>query len=506
MCDMITGPLKTMLVQALVLSAALLLCLNQAAAANGSLLLTEARELKAKRRFREAIPVYSSAVDSLDGPEKDEAAVELASILAVEKRYKEAVSLLLNVLERNPSDIEARKTLARTFGWAGEYDESIKEYEKALALNPEDVEAQTGLGRVLSWKGDLEGAENQLRAALEKSPANNDTRLALANALWWKGEPQASLDEANAALSKNPGDTEAERLKRRLRHHLGPELNLTFSSSADSDENKLSVYRALGYVNEDRFLRLSLEYQRIEASRLDEAGEAGILTIKDSIDISRRVSISPRISFARLVSSIGSTGLVAGGVSASWEIQKGLRAAGSAHRYALADTAQLIKNKIRVNEYAVAVIHDYNIMTTALEAGSSGYSDGNSRKDLSANIALKLLESPGMVAGAIALYRDFTAKTFSGYFNPQGFRSYSAYLTISDDIYMDRIYYSITGTAGTQAFESKNEDTASLKASIGYRAGENAAFDAGYKWSKSALENPAGFEFNEYRLGFNYLF
>ncbi|MCR4286497.1 MAG: tetratricopeptide repeat protein [Deltaproteobacteria bacterium] len=506
---MMSGRFKMGFAAAMALSAALLLCPYQAnaeAAANGSLLLTEARELKSKGRLRQAIPAYSSAIDALDGPEKDEAAIELASILGVKKRYEEAVRLLLSVLERNPSNIEARKTLARTFGWAGEYDESIKEYEKALALNPEDPEAQTGLGRVLSWKGDLEGAESRLRAALEKSPANNDARLALANALWWNGEPQASLDEANAALSKNPADIEALRLKRRLRHAIGPELNLTFSSSIDSDENKLSVYRALGYVNEDRFLRLSLEYQRIEASRLDEAGEADILTIKDSIDISKWFSVNPRLSFARLESSAGSTGLVAGGVSASWEIQKGLRAAGSAHRYALADTAQLIKNNIRVNEYALAVIHDYNIMTTALEAGLSRYSDDNSRKDLSANIALKLMESPGIVAGAIALYRDFSAKTFSGYFNPRGFRSYSAYLTISDDIYMDRVYYSITGTTGTQAFESKNEDTASLKASIGYRAGENAAFDAGYKWSKSALENPAGFEFNEYRLGFNYLF
>lgn len=504
-----TGRLKTMLAAALALSAALLILPYQANAevvADGPLLLTEARGLKSNGRLRQAIPVYLNAIDSLDGPEKDEAAIELASILAMKKRYEEAVKLLLNVLERNPSDIEARKTLAMTFGWAGEYDESIKEYEKALALNPEDAGAQAGLGRVISWQGDLEGAESRLRRTLEKQPDNNDARLALANALWWKGEPQASLGEADIALKENPADIEALRLRRRLRHHLGPELNLTFSGSIDSDENKLYVYKALGYVNEGRFLSLSLDYQRVEASRLDEAGEADILTIKDSMDISKRVSINPRLSFAKLKSGIGSTSLVAGGVSASWEIQKWLRAAGSAHSYALTDTARLIRNNIRVNEYAVAVIGDYNIVTAAFEAGSSEYSDDNSRKDLSANIALKLMGSPGIVAGVIALHRDFSAKTFSGYFNPRHFRSYSAYLTISDDIYMDRIYYSITGTAGTQAFESENEDTASLKASIGWRAGENAALEAGYKWSKSALENPAGFEFNEYRLGFNYLF
>ncbi|MBI5236934.1 MAG: tetratricopeptide repeat protein [Deltaproteobacteria bacterium] len=504
-----SGPLKMGLAAALVLSFALFLGLNQAnaeGAADGSLLLTEARELKAKGRLRQAIPVYSSAIDSLDGPEKDSAAIELAAILGMKKRYKEAISLLLDVLERNPSDIEARKTLARTFGWAGEYNESIKEYEKALALNHEDAEAQTGLGRVLSWKGDLDGAESRLRKTLEGRPDNNDARLALANTLWWKGEPQASLHEVNAALSKNPADIEALRLKRRLMQELGPVLGLSFSSASDSDENKLSVYRAGGYVNEDRMLRLSLDYQRVEASRADESGEADILTIKDSIDISKGVSINPMVSFAKLKSSLGSTGLVAGGVSINWEIQKGLRAIGSVHRYALADTALLIKNDIRVNEYAVAMILDYNIVTTAFEAGSSRYSDDNSRKDLSVNIALKLMERPGIVGGAIALYRDFTEKTFSGYFNPQGFHSYSAYLTISDDIYMDRLFYSITGTAGMQAFESKNEDTTSLKASIGWRAGENAAFDAGYKWSKSALESPAGFEFNEYRLGFNYLF
>src|SRR3989338_9730119 len=206
MRDMMSGRFKMGFAAALALSAALLLCPYQStaeAAANGSLLLTEARELKSTGRLRQAIPAYSSAIDALDGPEKDEAAIELASILGVKKRYEEAVKVLLNVLERNPSDIEARKTLARTFGWAGEYNESIKEYEKALALNPEDAEAQTGLGRVLSWKGDLEGAESRLRAVLEKSPANNDARVALASPLWWKGEPQASLDEANAALSKN---------------------------------------------------------------------------------------------------------------------------------------------------------------------------------------------------------------------------------------------------------------------------------------------------------------
>jgi len=469
-------------------------------------LLGLARLEKSQRNYGEAIRLYGLARAAAPPEKRAAISVELATVLGWSRDYKRAIEVYAGVLAADPFNRDARLGLARTYGWAKEYEKSKIEYMIVLSEEPGNTEARIGLARVYAWEGTWRKSVDLYGKVLSEDPGNDEARLGLARVLWWSGDIDGSLREAAAIVEADPGNIEAVGLERRLRRERGPELGVELKSSSDSDADKLVTYRLSGYFNISPLLRLNADYSRYNASRYAKEAHADILTIRDSIRVSKELMFVPRLSFVSTGSAIGGADYLTAGLLAHWDFKKDTTAVFSYGRSPLVDTPTLIENDIRVSVYSATVMHHWDEYTASLRADYSGYSDDNSSIGLRGNIAWKVLSAPDVVVGYIPEYKAFSKKTSSGYYNPSEIFSNDLYLTLSGGLYEDAVEYELTGTVGLQSSDSGSDFTSAFRAKVTGRVTRNLSAFAGYKWSRSALESATGFRFEEFRAGLDYLF
>lgn len=472
-------------------------------------LLVKARSEKTRGCYGEAGRLYRLALASAPPEKREGISVELGTVLGWSGDYKGAIEVFSGVIETDPLNRDARLGLARSYSWAKEYERSKAEYRRVLKEDPNNAEARIGLARVYSWEGgegSLKESEALYREVLAKDPNNEEARIGLAKALLWRGDLDGSLKEAGEAVRNNPGDTEAAKFERRLREEKGPELGFLWASSSDSDSNDLTTYRATGYLNASPLLRLSADYSRFDASRHSDKAHADIITVRDSIKVSKDLTVTPRLSMVSTGSDAGGTTYPAGGLSADWGFYRDTTAFFSYTLYPLVDTPALIRNNIRVAETTAAVMHSRGDFTASLGASYGDYSDGNTVTGVRGNIAWKAHGSPDVVVGYIPDFREFSKKTNSGYFNPHDIISHNLYLMVAGGLYGDAVEYELTGTAGVESFDSTSEYVSAFRAKVTGHLTRNFSAFAGYKWSRSALESASGFRFEEWRAGLDYLF
>ncbi|MBI5491968.1 MAG: tetratricopeptide repeat protein [Deltaproteobacteria bacterium] len=467
-------------------------------------LFEQGRVLKSEKQFGQAAEYFKRALEAAPEGRKDEVRTELAAVLGWSGDFGGAIGLYEGLIRKNPGNIDARMGLASNLSWAGRYNEAIAEYNKILELKPGYVAAEAGIARILSWKGDLDGAIRTYKEILSKDPGNNDARLGLARTLFW----QDRLDESLAALDgfTAPGK-EALKLRRSIKEAKGPALRFRFSTVSDTDSNTLRVYRAGALLNAGPRHKLDLDLSIFEAERFEESAHAKTLSVKDTIRLDKGVYLIPRLSLTDTGSNGTGSTYLGGGISLDWRPHADTRIIASYVSAPLLDTARLIANNIRVREGTVALLHDVRDATFSIAGTLSHYSDGNSRRGVAAGASYRLIDEPAsLIAGLTAEYGRFSETTQSGYFNPPHILSTAAYLTLAGGFYKEIFEYNLTGTLGVQSFNRQSEYVSSFKARLLGRITENLSVEAGYKWTRSALESAAGTRYDEYSAGINYLF
>ncbi len=475
-----------------------------AAAADFASLFEQGKVLKSKKEFGQAAEYFKKALEAAPEGRKDEVRMELAAVLGWSGDFDGAIALYEGLINRNPAHIDARMGLASNLSWGRRYNEAIAEYNKILELKPGYVDAEAGLARTLSWKGDFDGAIRTYKDILVMDPGNNDARLGLARTLFW----QDRLDESLAALDglTAPGK-EALKLRRSIKEAKGPALRLRFSTVSDTDSNRLRVYRLGALLNAGTRNKLDLDLAVFEAERFQESAHAKTISIKDTMRLDKGVYLIPKLSLTDTGSNGAGSTYLTGGITLDWRPHADSRIIASYVSAPLLDTARLIANNIRVREGTVAVLHDVKGATFSVAGTLSHYSDGNSRRAVAAGASYRLIDEPAsLIAGLTAEYGRFSETTRSGYFNPPHILSTAAYLTLAGGFYKEIFDYSLTGTLGVQSFNRQSEYVSSFKARLLGRITENLSVEAGYKWTKSALESAAGTRYDEYSAGINYLF
>ena len=429
-----------------------------------------------------------------------------ADSLAKGSELDRAIALIEEVLAKEPGNTDARLLYAKTLSWKGEYERAISVYEDVIRQKPGNAEARAGLARVLSWKGEYKLSVEEYRRALEMEPGSVETRTSLARTLWWKGESRAALKELSTVLSKEPNNLEALALERRLRQENGPSLKASYASSSDSDGNDMEALR-LSFTDTFGFTghRFEAGYRLYDASIASRGARAHFFDLKDSIRLSGRSVLTPRLSLVSLDSDSNSTVYLTGGLGFYMPLAKGTSLTAAYSRYPLVDTTTLIENNIRVREAALSLTRETKALTLSASALSASYSDGNSRYDLSGGVSVNLLKEPLIVVGFISEYRDFSERKTSGYFNPPNIFSNTVYVNAEGRV-LDKLVYKAKASLGNQSYENKSEYATSIQAGIEWEAARDFSFEALYKYSRSALESASGFRFEEFRAGVNYLF
>ena len=132
------------------------------------------------------------------------AAVEEATELLHEERYKEALEALRDVLRDDPENPYAFFFLGQALYEVGELQPARDAYRAVLRLAPEHLGARVSLTHVLRKLGETRDAVSEGLVALEQAPTDGDVLYALGLAYLARGDNVAARRHLEAFLRANP--------------------------------------------------------------------------------------------------------------------------------------------------------------------------------------------------------------------------------------------------------------------------------------------------------------
>ncbi len=144
---------------------------------------------------------------AMDGDEKDRAdwdAVEEATELLHEERYREAMIELRRALQANPKNAYAYYFLGVAMFEIGELEPARDAYAACLKLSPEYLGARVASCHVLRLTGDVRGAIREGLAALSRAPGDPDALHAVGLAYNARGDDAATRKYLEAYLATSP--------------------------------------------------------------------------------------------------------------------------------------------------------------------------------------------------------------------------------------------------------------------------------------------------------------
>ena len=127
-------------------------------------------------------------------------AVDEATELLHEERYREALAELRGVLEVDPKNAYAYHFLGIAFFELGEIEAARDAYAACLRLSPAHLGARVAYCHVLRILGDLRGALREGTAALSQSPGDPDALHAVGLVYHARGDEVAARKYLEAFL------------------------------------------------------------------------------------------------------------------------------------------------------------------------------------------------------------------------------------------------------------------------------------------------------------------
>ncbi len=162
----------------------------------------------ARGAWNDAAEVFAAAVAS--APDDLALALRLAEACDTAGRSGEAITWYRYVLERDPTQSQARIACTLVLRRGGRAEEALSCLRDGLVLDPEDVELRHNEAAQLDEMGRFEEARAGYRAVLAGKP---DHALALGSLLRMKGyETDAALAQRAAAIARNPEAAQFDRV------------------------------------------------------------------------------------------------------------------------------------------------------------------------------------------------------------------------------------------------------------------------------------------------------
>ncbi|MCW5837591.1 MAG: tetratricopeptide repeat protein [Labilithrix sp.] len=132
------------------------------------------------------------------------AAVEEATELLHEERFREALEALRDVIRQDPENPYAFFFLGQALYEVGELQPARDAYRASLRLAPEHLGARVALVHVLRKLGETRDAVSEGLVALEQAPTDGDALYALGLAYLARGDNVAARRHLEAFLRANP--------------------------------------------------------------------------------------------------------------------------------------------------------------------------------------------------------------------------------------------------------------------------------------------------------------
>ena len=161
--------------------------------------------------------------------------IKVAQFLVTEEKMDQAEKKIKDVLNKDPSVLEARYILGNIYSKQKKYDEAIEEYKKALEVDPEYYESIFGIALAYKKSGKDDEAIIGFKRLIEIDPKDTKPLLHLGNIYEEQGELDEAMRYLKSAVTINPeapvfhNNLGAVYLKREMLDEAENEINAALS-------------------------------------------------------------------------------------------------------------------------------------------------------------------------------------------------------------------------------------------------------------------------------------
>lgn len=170
--------------------------------ADASVLVNLAAAYAAQGKTDEAIRHYEAAIAA--DRHSPVAAYQLGLLSLELKDVRQAESLFVQALERDPTFDPALRAQADLAAQRGDIQMAVARYRAALEANPQSVPTLVNFGILAARMGDLDTAESRLLEAIRVDPGNPQPRHNLGRVYLMRGRPEDTLAQLKAVLAEHP--------------------------------------------------------------------------------------------------------------------------------------------------------------------------------------------------------------------------------------------------------------------------------------------------------------
>jgi Flp pilus assembly protein TadD/mono/diheme cytochrome c family protein len=166
-----------------------------------------ASALAAEGKYPDAIAIYRHALALHPGEERT--LNELGATLENSGDWQQAQKTFLQDIAAHPGTCNARFNLARSNLKHDQASDAEQQLRTMLAQCPVDATIHSGLGAALDSQGHAEAAEAEFRAALQIDPHDFTALYNLGGLALQAGQPQQAADLLQGAVEQRPKDVDA---------------------------------------------------------------------------------------------------------------------------------------------------------------------------------------------------------------------------------------------------------------------------------------------------------
>lgn len=348
--------------------------------------------------------------------------IQMANYIAWGGRLKEAIQIVLDIIEKNPNNLQARVNLAKFLSWAGRLDESMKEVEIVLSNDSNNTEARFVKANVLRWKGKPEEAI-PIYESLLKEKEDFDVRLSYNYALLSIKEFK-KIKETLSLLKPSYlyQEKDLKEFKRELNSAVRPKLEFGISYYHDEDYNDVNKYYSnLSFLIDNINFRVG--YTELIAKNSSQKNKAHIISGGISTKITEKLNVSAAMTYYDLANSTVSS-IVGGYIDSNFKIGHG-HIGVLLSKEALTDTTELISNGIWYKNVSFYIFQKLTDKWAIYGRYSyRDYSDNNFCNDIIINPRyIPISGNFSFTIGYAFRYLDFARQSRGGYFDPKDFIS-----------------------------------------------------------------------------------
>ncbi len=157
-----------------------------------------ARLLSKTERSEEAITVLQDILKK--NPEYYDATNLLGEVLCANERYKEAINVYMNALRYNPGNYDLYYNLGIVFTMTNDFQRAKEFYEKAAQINSLLYNAKLSIGQIALIAGDLDEAEQYFKESLKGEDVEAGSYYYLSQVAMLKGDKEKATNYMNIAV------------------------------------------------------------------------------------------------------------------------------------------------------------------------------------------------------------------------------------------------------------------------------------------------------------------